>query len=94
MRVAQVARERAAALTRGREEDRRRRELERRRAAIEAQLAMLRGELEAIGEEAAGSAEEARSLDERRERDRAAMARSRKADEGTTTGGETHAERL
>ena len=94
MRVAQEARERAAAIVREREEDRRRRELERRRAAIEAQLAALRGELEAIGEEAAGSAEEIRLLEERRERDRAAMARSRKADEGTTTGGETHAERL
>jgi circadian clock protein KaiC len=98
MRVAQEARERAAAIVRGREEDRRRRELERRRGAIEVQLAALRGELEAIGEEAAASAEEIRSLDERRERDRAAMARSRKADgdggvpdEGTTTGGESHA---
>jgi circadian clock protein KaiC len=98
MRVAQEARERAAALVRGREEDRRRRELERRRGAIEVQLAALRGELEAIGEEAAASAEEIRSLDERRERDRAAMARSRKADgdggvpdEGSTTGGESHA---
>jgi circadian clock protein KaiC len=98
MRVAQEARERAAALARGREEDRRRRELERRRGAIEVQLAALRGELEAIGEEAAASAEEIRSLDERRERDRAAMARSRKADggggvpdEGTTSGGESHA---
>jgi circadian clock protein KaiC len=101
MRLAQEARERAAAIVRAREEDRRRRELERRRASIEAQLATLRGELEAIGEEAAGSAEEVRLLEERRERDRAAMARSRKADEGdgvrdegTTTGGETHAERL
>jgi circadian clock protein KaiC len=101
MRLAQEARERAAAIVKAREEDRRRRELERRRAAIEAQLATLRGELEAIGEEAAGSAEEVRLLEERRERDRATMARSRKADEGdgvrdegTTTGGETHAERL
>src|SRR3954451_6817985 len=98
MRVAQEARERAAAIVRGREEDRRRRELERRRGAIEVQLAALRGELEAIDEEAAGSAGEARLLEEGRERDRAAMARSRKADggdavrdEGTTTGGETHA---
>src|SRR5205085_8499564 len=48
MRVAQEARERAAALAREREEDRRRRERGRRRAAIEAQLATLRGELEAI----------------------------------------------
>jgi circadian clock protein KaiC len=101
MRLAQEARERAAAIVREREGDRRRRKLERRRAAVEAQLAALRGELEAIGEEAAGSAEEVRLLEERRERDRAAMARSRKADEGdgvrdegTTTGGETHAERL
>src|SRR4051794_11420012 len=94
MRLAQEARERAEAILREREGDRRRRELERRRAAVEAQLAMLRGELEAIGEEAVGSAEEARWLEERRERDRAAMARSRQADEGTPTGGETHAERL
>ena len=93
MRLAQEARERAAAIERGREEGRARRELERRRAAIEAQLATLRCELEAIGAEAAGSAEEAHLFEERRERDRAAMARSRKADEGTTTGGEAHAER-
>src|SRR3954467_11019058 len=100
MRLAQEARERAAAIVREGEEGRRRRELERRRAAIEAQLAALRGELEAIGTEAAGSAEEARLLEERRERDRAAMARSRKADEGhgvhdggTPTGGEAHARR-
>jgi circadian clock protein KaiC len=94
MRVAQEARERAAAIMREREGERKRRELARRRAAIEVQLATLQGELEAIGEEASWSVEEIRLLEERREHERAAMARSRKADEGTTTGGETHAERL
>jgi circadian clock protein KaiC len=93
MRVAQEARERAQAIEREREGDRRRRKLERRRAAIEARLSALRGEIEAIEEEVHGSAEEVRSLQERRERDRAGMARSRNVDDGPTTGGEAHAER-
>ena len=99
MRLAQEARESAEASASEREKGRRRRELERRRAAIEAQLATLQGELEAIKEDAAGSVEEIRSFKEQRERDRAAMAASRKANEGNgvsdagaTGGGDSHEE--
>lgn len=96
MRLAQEARERAAALARKQEEERKRREFERRRSAIEAQIAALRGELEAIGEET----EEFRLSEEQHERDRASMARSRQADgngtleRGISREGEGHGERL
>src|SRR3954447_9136342 len=77
MRLAQEARERAAAIEREGEEGPGGGGAGRGGggggAAIEAQLAALRGELEAIGNEAAGSAEEVRLLAERRGRDRAAM---------------------
>lgn len=96
MRLAQEARERAAALARKREEERKRREFERRRSAIEAQIAALRGELEAIGEKT----EEFRLSEEQHEHDRASMARSRQADgngtleRGISREGEGHGERL
>jgi circadian clock protein KaiC len=100
MRLAQEARERAAALARRREAERKRREFERRRSAIEAQIAALRGELEAIGEVADESAEELRLSEQQSEHDRASMARSRQADgdgtlgRGISTEGEVHGERL
>jgi circadian clock protein KaiC len=101
MRLAQEARERAAALARKREEERKRREFERRRSAIEAQIAALRGELEAIGEVADESAEELRLSEEQSERDCESMARSRQAVDsngtlgrGISTEGEVHGERL
>ena len=96
MRLAQQARERAAALARRREAERKRREFERRRSAIEAQIAALRGELEAIGEET----EEFRLSEGQHEHDRASMARSRQADgngtleRGISREGEGHGERL
>ena len=86
MRLAQEARERAAALARRREAERKRREFERRRSAIEAQIAALRGELEAIGEVADESAEELRLSEQQSEHDRASMARSRQADGDGTLG--------
>lgn len=100
MRLAQEARERAAALARRREAERKRREFERRRSAIEARIAALRGELEAIGEVADESAEELRLSEQQSEHDRASMARSRQADgdgtlgRGISTEGEVHGERL
>ena len=51
MRLAQEAREQAAALSRQQEIERRQRELERKRQALEAQIAALRAEFEAEEEE-------------------------------------------
>jgi len=100
MRLAQEAREKAAALARRREAERTRREFGRRRSAIEAQIAALRGELEAIGEVADESVEELRLNEEQSEHDCASMARSRQADgkgtlgRGISTEGEVHGGRL
>ena len=51
MRLAQEAREQAAALSRQQEIERRQRELERKRQALEAQMAALRAQFEAEEEE-------------------------------------------
>src|SRR4030095_3548260 len=51
MRAAQEDREKAAALARGQEIERKQRELARKRAALEAQIAALRAEYEAIEDE-------------------------------------------
>ena len=79
-RLAQEAKERAAAVTRQQEVERRRRELARKREALEARLEALRLEFEAEQEEAERiiaqeEAREARFLEDRKE-----MARVRKAD--------------
>ncbi len=52
MRAAQEARERAAAVSRGQELDRKQRELERKRKALGAQIEAMRAEFEAVEEEA------------------------------------------
>ena len=80
-RLAQEAREKAAALARQQETDRRRRELERKREALEARIAALRLEFEAEQEEARRvislqEAQEAQLL-----KDRQDMAKARKTAE-------------
>ncbi|HEX6862431.1 MAG TPA: ATPase domain-containing protein, partial [Thermoanaerobaculia bacterium] len=85
-RLAQEARERAAAMARQQEVERRRRELQRKREALEARLEALRLEFEAEQEEterliAQEEAREARLLDDRKD-----MARIRKVEtEGPAT---------
>jgi len=79
-RLAQEAREKAAAMARQQEIERRRRELERKREALEARLTALRLEFEAEQEEteriiAQEEAREARLLEDRND-----MARARRAD--------------
>ncbi|HET9227435.1 MAG TPA: circadian clock protein KaiC [Thermoanaerobaculia bacterium] len=80
-RLAQEARERAAALARQQETVRRRRELERKREALEARIAALRLEFEAEQEEtqrviSLQEAQEAQLLEDRKD-----MAKARKAAE-------------
>jgi circadian clock protein KaiC len=85
MRLAQEAREQAAAGARRQEVERRRRDLERKRKALEAQMAALRGQVEAEEEELELLiAQEQAALDRVRQ-DRAELARSRKADEVAET---------
>jgi circadian clock protein KaiC len=81
LRLAQEAREEAAALGRQQEIERRRRELERKRHALEAQVAAQRGAFEAEEEvlQRLIAAEEAAA--DRARHDRERMARSRRADE-------------
>lgn len=91
-RAAQEARERAAAVARQQEIERRRRELERKREALEARLQALRLEFEAEQEEAERiiaqeTAREARLLEDRKD-----MARIRKVDKVAAGGQATEAE--
>jgi circadian clock protein KaiC len=85
MRLAQEAREQAAALARQQEVERRRRDLGRKRKALEAQMAALRGQLEAEEEELKLLiAQEQAALDRVRQ-NQAELARIRKADEVAET---------
>ncbi|MFO0954212.1 MAG: circadian clock protein KaiC [Isosphaeraceae bacterium] len=100
MRLAQEAREAAAAAARAQEEARRRRELERRRATLEAQMAAIRADLDALEHESSVSSGEARDREQQMGHDRVAMAMSRKADRarvgpapGTPVGRESHGPR-
>jgi circadian clock protein KaiC len=79
-RLAQKARERAAALARDQEIERKRRDFERRRQALEAQIAALRADLEAGEEELQQAVTESRGREEQLVMDRADMARSRRID--------------
>lgn len=79
-RLAQAARERAAAIDQRQQAERKRRELARRRAALEAQIQALREEFESVDEEARLAAEQASARDDARDRDRDAMAELRGAD--------------
>ena len=87
MRLAQEAREQAAALERQQESARRRRELERKRQALEAQLAALRGQFEAEEEELKLLLAEEQATADRVRQDQADMARSRQAPDADATGG-------
>jgi circadian clock protein KaiC len=80
MRLAQEAKEAAAATLRAHEEERRRREMRRRRASLEAQMAALRSDLEALDHETSLIADEAVSRENKLDLDRIALAHSRKAD--------------
>jgi circadian clock protein KaiC len=84
MRLAQEARERAAALTRGQEVERKRRELERRRQALEAEIAGKRELFAQEEEELMALLEEDRAWSEQLIEDRMEMTRSRRADEAGT----------
>jgi circadian clock protein KaiC len=86
MRLAQEARERAAALSRQQEIDRRRRELERRRLALEAEIASRREQFAAEEEELMLLLDEERASSDQLDTDRAEMGRSRQTD---VTGGAT-----
>ena len=85
-RLAQEAKERAAASLREKEIQRKQRELERKHRAAEAQIAAVRAALEADREELELTLAHSRSQEEQLEQDRLEMARSRKADSNGTKG--------
>jgi circadian clock protein KaiC len=87
LRLAQEARERAAALGRQEEIERRQRDLERKRRALEAQMAAQRGQFEAEEEELELLIAQERAAAERVRQSREEMARSRKADEPVANSG-------
>jgi circadian clock protein KaiC len=80
MRAAQEDREKAAALSRGQEIDRRQRDLARKRAALEAQIAALRVEFEAVEDESKLVAEQGLAREQQLTNDRSAAALRRGAD--------------
>ncbi len=80
MRLAQEAREREAAAARREEIERRRRDLERKHLALEAQVTALRGQFASEQAELERLIADEEAGEERRRQDRAAMARSRKAE--------------
>ena len=81
MRLAREARERDEAAARQQECERRQRELVRKRQALDAQVAALRAQFEAEQEELQRLIGAGQAGAERLHQDRAAMARSRKADD-------------
>jgi circadian clock protein KaiC len=80
MRAAQEDREKAAALARGHEIERKQRELARKRAALEAQIAALRTEFEAVEDESKVVAEQDRAREQQVNENRSAAATRRGAD--------------
>ncbi|HEV8106306.1 MAG TPA: circadian clock protein KaiC [Burkholderiales bacterium] len=80
MRAAQEDREKAAALARGLEIERKQRELARKRAALEAQIAALRTEFEAVEDESKRVAEQDRAREQQFIEDRSAAAIRRGAE--------------
>jgi circadian clock protein KaiC len=80
MRLAQEAREEAAAVARREEIERRQRELERKRRALDAQMTALRVQLESEEEELQRLTAQEQAGEERLRQNRAAVARSRLAD--------------
>jgi circadian clock protein KaiC len=85
LRLAQEARERAAALGRQQEIERRQRELERKRQALDAQIAAQRGQFEAEAEELKLLIAQEQAAADRVRQGGEEMARSRKADEPAPT---------
>lgn len=79
-RLAQEARERAAALTRTQEIERRRRELERKRRALEAQIALLQTQYEAEREDAERLIAEQQAREQQLAEDRVEMGKRREED--------------
>lgn len=79
-RLAQEAREQAAAVRRTEEVERTRRTLERKRTAMEAQIAALRADFEAEEEELSRRVRQEQGREDRLSQDREAMGRSRQAD--------------
>jgi circadian clock protein KaiC len=86
-RLAQEARERAAALVREQDVQRRQREPDRKRLAVEAQIAALRASLESEAEELQLALDQARGREEQLARLRAEMVLSRQADPNGAKGG-------
>jgi circadian clock protein KaiC len=82
-RATREAEERAARLTRAQEVERQRRNMVRRQQAIEAQIAALQADLEAELAESARVIGESEELEQQLSNERAAMARHRRADQGT-----------
>jgi len=80
MRAAQEDREKAAALARGQEIERKQRDLARKRAALEAQIAALRVEFEAVEDESKRVSEHDRAREQQLASDRSAAALRRGAD--------------
>jgi circadian clock protein KaiC len=80
MRAAQEDREKAAALARGQDIERKQRELARKRAALEAQIAALRVEFEAVEDESKLVVEQQRSREQQIINERSAAAIRRGAD--------------
>jgi circadian clock protein KaiC len=80
MRLAQEAKERAAAVSRQQEIERRQRELERKRQALQAQIDSLSSEFHAEEEELKRLMTEGQAAQQLLVEDRARMAASRKAD--------------
>jgi len=80
MRASQETREKAAALAREQEIERKQRDLARKRAALEAQIAALRGEFEAVEDESKRVTEQERAREQQLVNDRGAAALRRGAD--------------
>jgi circadian clock protein KaiC len=80
MRAAQEDREKAAALTRAQDVERKQRDLARRRAALEAQITALRAEFEAVDDEARIIADQDRAREAELESNRSTAASRRGAD--------------
>ncbi len=85
-RLSQEARERNAALARQQEREARQRERKRKLEALEARILAMRKEFEAEDEEASRLLDQELALETRLTDDRAAMARSRKADPVASAG--------
>ncbi len=86
-RLAQEAKERAAALARRQDIERQQRELERKRTLVDAQIAALRGEFAAQEAEILALIESQQQREAELTQERVEMAHSRKADDSASAGG-------